>query len=80
MIVANQKAVVIDLRRQVAVAEMPGDPRKGRSIAAAHLDEILFRRLFQDLLAACASPSARALAQRLGGYDLAQLGKIIGLD
>ena len=42
--------------------------------------EILFRRLFQDLLAACASPSARALAQRLGGYDLAPLGKIIGLD
>ena len=34
VIVANQKAVVIDLRRQVAVAEMPGDPRKGRSIAA----------------------------------------------
>ena len=42
--------------------------------------EILFRRLFQDLLSACASPSARALAQRLGGYDLAPLGKIIGLD
>ena len=42
--------------------------------------EILFRRLFQDLLAACASPSARTLAQRLGGYDLAPLGKIIGLD
>lgn len=42
--------------------------------------EILFRRLFQDLLAACASPSARTLAQRLGGYDLSPLGKIIGLD
>ena len=42
--------------------------------------EVLFRRLFQDLLAACANPAAQALAQRLGGYDLSPLGRVIGLD
>jgi putative molybdopterin biosynthesis protein len=42
--------------------------------------EILFRRLFQDLLAALQAPQARTLTQRLGGYDLSPLGKIIGLD
>ena len=42
--------------------------------------EILFRRLFQDLLAALQAPQARTLTQRLGGYDLGPLGKIIGLD
>ena len=42
--------------------------------------EILFRRLFQDLLAALGAPESRAHAQRLGGYDLSPLGKLIGLD
>ena len=40
----------------------------------------MFRRLFQDLLAACGKARARALAQRLGGYDLSPLGTLIGLD
>jgi len=42
--------------------------------------DILFRRLFQDLLRAHASAASRALAQRLGGYDLSPLGQVIGLD
>lgn len=42
--------------------------------------DILFRRLFQDLLRAHAGPASQALAQRLGGYDLSPLGQVIGLD
>ncbi|WP_287367053.1 helix-turn-helix transcriptional regulator [Thauera sp.] len=42
--------------------------------------DILFRRLFQDLLRAHAGPASQALAQRLGGYDLSPLGRMIGLD
>jgi excisionase family DNA binding protein len=42
--------------------------------------DVMFRRLFQDLLAACGKARARALAQRLGGYDLSPLGTLIGLD
>ena len=38
VVVADQDAVILDLRRQVAVAEMPRQPRKGRRIAPAHLD------------------------------------------
>jgi hypothetical protein len=48
VIVADQEAVVIDLRRQMAIAEMPGDPREGRGISAAYLDKVFFRRLHLD--------------------------------
>lgn len=41
MIVADQQAVMVDLGRQMPVAEMPGQPCERRGIAAAHLDEIL---------------------------------------
>ena len=42
--------------------------------------EILFRRLFQDLLAAHGDLRSQTLARRLGGYDLSPLGRILGLD
>ena len=42
--------------------------------------EILFRRLFQDLLAAHGDLRSQTLARRLGGYDLSPLGSVIGLD
>lgn len=42
--------------------------------------EILFRRLFQRLLQAYGDPPALDLADRLGGYDLSPLGRLIGLD
>ena len=42
--------------------------------------EILFRRLFQDLLAAHGDLRSQALARRLGGYDLGALGRILGTD
>lgn len=42
--------------------------------------EILFRRLFQDLLAAHGEARSQALARRLGGYDLSPLGRVLGLD
>ncbi|HHW62762.1 MAG TPA: helix-turn-helix transcriptional regulator [Rhodocyclaceae bacterium] len=42
--------------------------------------EILFRRLFQDLLATHGDARSQTLARRLGGYDLAPLGRILGTD
>lgn len=42
--------------------------------------DVLFRRLFQDLLAAHGDARSQALAQRLGGYDLSPLGRVLGLD
>ena len=42
--------------------------------------EILFRRLFQDLLAAHGDLRSQTLARRLAGYDLAPLGRVLGLD
>ena len=42
--------------------------------------EVVFRHLFQNLLSAFGGPAARALAGRLGGYDLTPLGQVIGLD
>ncbi len=42
--------------------------------------EILFRRLFQDLLAAHGDTRSQTLARRLGGYDLSPLGRVLGLD
>lgn len=42
--------------------------------------DVLFRHLFQTLLRACAGSEARALATRLGGYDLAPLGRLIDTD
>ena len=42
--------------------------------------EILFRRLFQDLLAAHGDLRSQTLARRLGGYDLTPLGRVLGLD
>lgn len=42
--------------------------------------QVLFRRLFQDLLRACGSTASRALARRLGGYELSPLGEVAGLD
>src|SRR5207248_2898032 len=43
MVVADQDALALDLGRQVPVAEMPGDPREGRRVAAAHLNQVLLR-------------------------------------
>ena len=51
MVVADQDAVALDLRRQVAVAEMPGEPRERRRVAAAHLDQVLLGRLHLDVAA-----------------------------
>ena len=42
--------------------------------------EILFRRLFQDLLAAHGDLRSQTLARRLGGYDLTPLGRVLGVD
>lgn len=42
--------------------------------------DVLFRRLFQDLLAAHGDARSQALANRLGGYDLSPLGRVLGLD
>eukprot|EP01036_Dinobryon_divergens_P007108 gene7107-9463_t len=65
VIVANQDAVAVDLGRQVAVAEMPGQPRERRGVAAAHLDEILVRGLDLDI-AALLQLQAIALVQHHG--------------
>ena len=43
VIVADQDAVGVDLRRQVAIAEMPGESGEGRGIAAA--EEEYLRRV-----------------------------------
>ena len=48
MVVADQDAVAVDLRRQMAIAEMPGEPREGGRVAAAHLDQVLLGRLDLD--------------------------------
>lgn len=42
--------------------------------------EILFRRLFQDLLATHGDIRSQTLAHRLGGYDLSPLGRVIGTE
>lgn len=42
--------------------------------------DVMFRRLFQDLLAAHGDARSQALANRLGGYDLGPLGRVLGLD
>lgn len=42
--------------------------------------EVVFRRLFQQLLQAYGGDHAQRLASRLGGYDLSPLGRLIGLD
>ncbi len=42
--------------------------------------DVMFRRLFQDLLAAHGDARSQALAHRLGGYDLGPLGRVLGLD
>lgn len=42
--------------------------------------EVMFRHLFQTLLRACGDSAARGLAARLGGYDLAPLGRLIDTD
>ena len=42
--------------------------------------EILFRRLFQDLLSAYGNARAQSLSLRLSGYDLSPLGRVLTLD
>lgn len=42
--------------------------------------EILFRKLFQQLLQAYGSAEMRALAARLGGYELSALGQVLASD
>lgn len=42
--------------------------------------EILFRKLFQRLLASYGSAEMRTLTARLGGYDLGPLGQVLLLD
>ncbi|MHB1374976.1 MAG: substrate-binding domain-containing protein [Thauera sp.] len=42
--------------------------------------DVLFRHLFQGLLAAHGDARSQALANRLGGYDLSPLGRVLGLD
>jgi len=44
VIVADQDDVVGDFRRQVAVAEMPGEPRQPRGAVGPHLDQRLGQR------------------------------------
>src|SRR5262249_28605647 len=44
MIVADQDALAFDLGRQMAVAEMPGQPRERSGVLPPHLDQILLRR------------------------------------
>jgi molybdate-binding protein len=41
---------------------------------------LYFRRLFQQLLELLGSEASRALATRLGGYDLTPLGRNILVD
>lgn len=43
MIAANAQALCHDLRRQVAIAEMPGEPHQMAGICAAYLDQRLGR-------------------------------------
>lgn len=42
--------------------------------------EILFRKLFQQLLQCYGNPDMRQLANRLGGYELRPLGQVLGSD
>ncbi|MDG3065823.1 substrate-binding domain-containing protein [Thauera mechernichensis] len=42
--------------------------------------DILFRRLFQDLLSAYGNARAQSLSLRLSGYDLSPLGRVLTLD
>ncbi|CAM5379500.1 substrate-binding domain-containing protein [Thauera mechernichensis] len=42
--------------------------------------DILFRRLFQDLLSAYGDARAQSLSLRLSGYDLSPLGRVLTLD
>ena len=39
--------------------------------------DIYFRRLFQELLKRLQTPECQALAERLGGYDLSESGRLI---
>lgn len=42
--------------------------------------EILFRKLFQQLLQCYGNPDMRQFASRLGGYELSPLGQVLGSD
>ena len=44
VIVADQETLALDRDRQVAIAEMPGEPREGTRIGGFHLDQLLLRR------------------------------------
>ena len=44
VIVADQDALALDLGRQMAIAEMPGQSCERSGVSAAHLDQVLLRR------------------------------------
>src|SRR5215470_617901 len=71
MVVADQDAVFVDLCRQVAVAEMPGETREGGGAAAAHLDQVLLGSAHFDE-AALLQPEAVAAAQNDGLDEIEQ--------
>ena len=48
VIAPDPQTVAHDLRRQMAVAEMPGEPREGGCVASANLDQVLVGRLHLD--------------------------------
>src|SRR5262245_40239275 len=71
MVVADQDAALVDLRRQVAVAEMPGETRDGGGVAAAHLDQVLLGGAHLDE-AALLQPEAIAAVQHDGLDEIEQ--------
>src|SRR5215831_8148763 len=71
MIVADQDAALVDLRRQVAVAEMPGETREGGGAAAAHFDQVLLGGAHLDE-AALLQPEAVAAVQHDGLDEIEQ--------
>jgi hypothetical protein len=71
MIAADPKPLRHDLRRQVTVAEMPGDPDQMVRIAAANLDQRLSRGHYLDQ-ASIFEHQRISAAQRNRGFEIKQ--------
>jgi hypothetical protein len=73
VIFANSQALADNLQRQVAVAEMPGDPQQARPVAGLNLDNRLGRGAHADIAAAVEFEPV-AVGEMLGARQIEKKG------
>ena len=74
MILANAQTIADDLQRQMAVAEMPGDPQQARLIGGLDLEDWLGCRVHADIATAVELQSI-ALPQMPGVRQIEEKGR-----